>query len=311
MKRVLITGASGFIGRHSIQLLRQRGYEVHAITTGIQPRGASAEVRWHQLSLLDAAAVEAAMSAIAPTHLLHLAWFVEAGQYWLSPQNFRWLEASVAMLRVFQDCGGQRVVMAGTCAEYDWSFGYLLEGRTPCQPVHLYGVCKNALHDLAKSFCNQSGIGFAWGRIFFVYGPGEPPSKLVSSVARAILRSERAHCAQPKLIRDYLYVEDVASAFVALLDSDVQGAVNIASGMPRTLSGIARTVAMMLGAEAQLSFGDVACTDPPVLLGDNRRLAREVGWVPVFSLEEGLARTIHAIRAKLGVEADCDVTRGT
>jgi nucleoside-diphosphate-sugar epimerase len=299
MKRVLVTGATGFIGRHAIGPLLHRGYEVHAITSGAAPPPSAPGLHWHKANLLDSDAVRAVIAAAVPTCLLHFAWCVEAGQYWLSPENFRWAEASLAMLRAFHDCGGRRALMAGTCAEYDWESGYLSEERTPRLPAHPYGVCKNALHDLAKSFCARSGIDFAWGRIFFVYGPGEPSSKLVSSVAAAILRGETVCCSQPQLIRDYLYVEDVAEAFVAMLDSEVQGAVNIASGQPRTLRDIAGTVASMLSAENMLTFGDASIVDPLLVLGDNRRLRQEVGWQPAYALEAGVLRTIDSLRGWL------------
>ena len=295
MKRVLITGATGFVGRHVISPLIQRGYEVHAITIkGAVENDSPARPNcfWHRVDLIDVTATRMLLKKIAPSHLLHFAWFVEAGKYWLSKDNFCWVEASLRLLRTFHEFGGVRAVMAGTCAEYDWTLGYLQEERTPRRPLHPYGVCKSTLFDLAKSYSDQFGLGFAWGRIFFTYGQGEPPSKFVSSIGNAILRNELARCGQPRLIRDYLYVEDVAGAFIALLDSKVEGAVNIASGRPVTLGEIATAVGAILGAGHLIEFGETLDDEPPLVLGDNHRLIQEVGWKPDFTLEQGLVRTI-------------------
>jgi len=239
------------------------------------------------------------MESIRPSYLLHLAWFVEAGKYWLSGENFRWVEASLTLLRLFQEFGGRRAVMAGTCAEYDWRLGYLREDLTARLPNHPYGVCKNALYELAKSYCAQFEISFAWGRVFFAYGPGEPSTKFVSSIASAIMRGKVARCECPQLIRDYLYVEDIAMAFAALLDCDVNGAVNVASGQPIALGSIANSIATILQAEHVIEFGSAQNGDPILLLGDNRRLTHEVGWQPTFSLEQGLGKTINWIKEEL------------
>ena len=116
MKRVVVTGARGFVGRHCLPLLLARGYEVHAVSTRPGPT-ADDDVRWHQVDLLDGAAAPALIDAVHPSHLLHLAWCTDHGAYWTSPQNLQWVETTLALARAFSRTG-RRIVMAGTCAEY-------------------------------------------------------------------------------------------------------------------------------------------------------------------------------------------------
>ena len=99
-----------------------------------------------------------------------------------SAENFKWLEASISILRNFHQAGGHRVVMAGTCAEYDWNYGYCQEIITPCRPNTPYGVCKNALHELLCSYSKEQKLSSAWGRIFLPYGPDEDDRRLIPSL---------------------------------------------------------------------------------------------------------------------------------
>ena len=216
MKRVLLTGATGFIGRHCLPLLIAQGYEVHAVYTkavGENHLG----LQWHKANLLDSHQAYMLMDKVQPTYLLHFAWYVVPGKCWMSPENVRWVQASQSLLQTFVKHGGDRVVMAGTCAEYDWKQGICSENTTPLAPATLYGSCKNTLRESLEAFSKENDLSNAWGRIFFVYGPGEHPDRLVSSVICSLLRGESISCSSGHQKRDFLFVEDVASAFVALL----------------------------------------------------------------------------------------------
>ena len=116
VKRVLLTGASGFIGRHCVSSLQERGYEVHAVHYRHQSPG-DPRVVWHNADLLDPAALSCLFSGVSPTHLLHLAWYAAPGDYITSSENLRWVDASMEMLRRFREEGGRRVVVAGSCFE--------------------------------------------------------------------------------------------------------------------------------------------------------------------------------------------------
>jgi nucleoside-diphosphate-sugar epimerase len=292
LKRVLVTGATGFIGRNALVPLLERGYEVHATYTR-RPLD-TAGVVWHECDLLDASAVAALVNQTRPSQLLHFAWNVEHGKYWTSPLNLEWLAASLHLVRVFQENGGQRFVGAGTCAEYEWGSPRCVEQGTPLRPATLYGVSKNALREVVESFAQTKNFGFAWGRIFLTFGPHELGARLVPSVVKALIKGEIAECSPGNHQRDFLHVEDVAEAFVALVDSNVEGSFNIASGEPVSVKDVAGTLASLTGREDLLRLGALPerAGDPAILVADVGRLRKELGWKPRFSLRQALEHTV-------------------
>jgi nucleoside-diphosphate-sugar epimerase len=257
-------------------------------------------VRAHEADLFDAAAVAETIERARPSHLLHLTWTTEPGSYWATPENVRWLEASLSLLRAFAVHGGERVVMAGTCAEYDWGEGICRENVTPLRPASLYGACKNALRDVSEALASRLGLRAAWGRVFFLYGPHEHPQRLVASVIASLLRGQPALCSEGTQRRDFLHVQDVADAFVELLQSDLSGPVNLASGEAVSVRSVVEGIADQLGARHLLRLGArlLPLGEPPLVVADVARLRQELRWAPRLSLQAGLAQTVEWWRSR-------------
>jgi nucleoside-diphosphate-sugar epimerase len=293
MKKVLVTGATGFIGRHCLPLLLERGHKVHAVSSR-DSVDKLPNVHWHRADLLDLEQVSVLIAKVRPTHLLHFAWFTVPVKYWNSLENLRWVRASIDLLETFTAYGGERIVMAGTCAEYDWRYGYCSEQTTPLASTTLYGICKNSLQNMLDAFARQAGLSAAWGRVFFLFGPHEHPDRLISSVICALLKGEPARCSHGNQIRDFLYVKDVAEAFIALLESNIAGAVNIASGYPVAIKDAIMKIAEKLHRKDLIQLGvlPVSAYEPYLLVADVSRLTNEVGWEPKYDLDRGLQQTI-------------------
>jgi nucleoside-diphosphate-sugar epimerase len=293
MKRVLLTGPSGFIGRQAIKHLLDAGFEVHTIDIRPLPEELP-DAHHHIANLFDPGGVDAAVAQIRPSHLLHFAWFVTPGAFWSSPENLRWVQSSIDLLRTFVEQGGRRSVLAGTCAEYDWSGdGVCDELSTKIGPNTLYGACKAALGLVHEQYARQTGTSAAWGRVFHLYGPFEPPTRLVPTVIRSLLRGEPANCTHGRQLRDFLHVDDVARAFVTLLGSDVEGPVNIASGIPVSIADVAHTIAREVQAPDLVRLGVLTApeSEPVTLVARVDRL-RALGFEPRYSIEEGIRSTV-------------------
>ncbi len=295
MSRVLITGARGFIGRGALAPLLAAGFDVHAVTSRAGDPGPSAGVTWHHSDLLAPASADDLLARVAPTHLLHLAWYAEPGAFWTSPENLRWVEASLRLLRAFAAHGGRRAVLAGSCAEYAWEDRTVcVEASTPCRPATLYGASKHGLALIAHRYAEQAQISLACGRVFFVFGPGEDARRLGGSVARALVLGQVARCTAGEQRRDFLYSEDLAGAFVALLCSGVEGPVNLASGTPARIRDLVNALAQAAGRPDLIRLGarPMPPGEPAELLADVTRLHSEVGWTPPATLQQRAVKTI-------------------
>jgi len=294
MKRVLVTGADGFIGRHTISLLLKKGYEVHALSRKNKSTTID-DLRWHQLDLMDEKPVQKLIQDVKPSHLLHLAWYTEHGLFWQSEESLRWVEASLNLLRCFSNSGGKRVAMVGTCAEYDWQHECCVENITPCNPHTLYGICKHALHSIAEAYCKNNDISLAWGRVFFLFGPNEHPKRFVPQLINGLINGQQVDCTEGTQIRDFMHVTDVAGAFVSLVDSDVEGPVNIASGQPVTLRYLAEMIMNQINGKGSVKFGarPMPISEPAVLKADVTRLHKEVGRHAKLTLDLAVKETIN------------------
>jgi nucleoside-diphosphate-sugar epimerase len=295
MSRILLTGANGFVGRHTLGALVARGHDVHAVA---RRRGDRAPgVTWHEADLLSGCAV---LDAIEPEVLVHLAWYSEHADIWTSSENVRWVEASLALLQAFAGAGGRRAVMAGTCAEYEWSQDVYPESAG-VRPATLYGAAKHGLQVVASAYAEQLGLELAWGRLFFLYGPHEQPRRFVPSLVLSLLRGEPARMTDGSQQRDFLHVADAGEAFAALADSELTGSINVGSGQGVALRDLAGQLASSIGREELLRIGalEMRAGDPPSIVADVGRLLTELGWRPKIALEDGLSDTIAWWREQL------------
>lgn len=288
--RVLLTGGSGFVGRYVLNALQHQGIEV--VTVGrARPQPS---VRFIEADLLSVTDFGPLMQQAQASHLLHLAWYAEHGKYWTSPLNLRWADATTRLVEAFCAASGQQVVIAGTCAEYDWTHGYCREDSTPLNPATLYGTAKDATRRLVMAVCAQHQVPCAWGRIFLPYGQGEAASRLTPSLIDVFQGGREPFGVNATAYRDFLHAFDVAEGFVQLLTAGACGTYNICSGEPVRLAEVVTTLASLLGAdpESVLALTTERPGEPPLLVGENLKL-KALGWRPALTLAQGLERTLH------------------
>jgi nucleoside-diphosphate-sugar epimerase len=307
-KRVLVSGAGGFIGRWSVAPLLNLGYDVHAVLSGKAQRDPPTQIRGarvHAADLLDDSNVDQLLNEVRPTHLLHLAWIATPGVYWDSTENYRWVSASEHLMRGFRAHGGRRVMMAGSCAEYDWSQVEVCDELTSplaSDSATPYAASKIALQKSLVEFGRREQVSTAWGRVFFQFGPYEHPDRLVPSVIRNLLSNREAPVSHGRQIRSFLHVADVGAAFAAVLDGGIEGPVNIGSDERISVADLIDRIGRRIGRPDLLRIGARAASprEPKLLVPDIHRLRDEARWRPRFTLDAGLEDTITWWRENLG-----------
>jgi nucleoside-diphosphate-sugar epimerase len=295
--KVLLTGATGFIGSHVARALVAQGAEIHALVLPQDSFWRIADVaprlRFHTANFLDVASVARVSEAVRPELCIHLAWYVEPGKYLEAPENRDFLHASIVFARTLARIGCRRFVATGTCFEYDTDRGVLSES-SPTRPRTLYASCKLQLFQQLEQVGQETGMEIGWLRFFYQYGPFEDPRRLVPYVIGGVLRGELVKLTPGEQVRDYLHVEDVAGAVCAIVRSNLTGPVNIGSGQPVTVREIALRIGELLGRADLIALGAQPYIpgDPMRIVADNKRLRDGAGWKARFNLDEGLRQTI-------------------
>ena len=287
---ILLTGATGLIGREILDQLLNRGYKVCAIEhlQKIEPRE---NLRIVKLNLLSNYEVNLFFKENFFKTLIHLAWYGDKKVH-SHNINLDWLEASLNLLSNFCQTGGKNFLGAGSISEYDFKYGYFTEEITPLDNKSLYGQSKSAFYKVAKTYCENNDVNFKWARIFNLYGKYERKERLIPYVINAMLNNEPVKVSTCEKYQDYLSAYDVASAVIALFESDVQGAVNICSAKPVQLRYIVNKIAELTGFKGDILWGAIpAAFGDEVVVGNNEKL-KSIGWKQKYSLDDGLKATI-------------------
>lgn len=280
--KVLLTGASGLIGKAVMTALDRAGHSVIAPTRdGSEP-----------CDLLEPASVEALLDRTRPEGLIHLAWHAGARDRWTSTANLDWMAATLALVQGFAQRGGKTAVCAGSCAEYDWSVAELSE-QSPLRPATLYGAAKAGTGLALCKAAPELGIALSWARIFFVHGPGEPRGRLLGDLIAGLRAREIVECTDGLQERDFLQVDDLAAALVTLLEARAEGPVNVASGTAIPVRDLISEVARQLDGTDLIRLGarPRPASDPPRLAADVNRLSA-LGFHPRHDLRSAVAATL-------------------
>jgi nucleoside-diphosphate-sugar epimerase len=297
MRRILITGGSGFIGRHVVSMLvRVIGAEdrIFALRRNHQPPVVAPSVQWREGDLLQSEWARECVRDICPTHLIHLAWHVAHGVFWQSPMNHRWKEASVELLNAALEAGARFVIAIGSCAEYKWGEAACVEDDTPLLPKTPYGRAKAEFYREASEHCAQEGSRLAWLRPFYVYGKGEPPNKLISSMIRGSLEFGAIELTSPERRLDFVHVTDVAAAIVHAFRHGLDGSYNVGSGKGMTVEDAADVVARICQEKTNrpVRVSHAAHTRREDDVVANIKRLSSSGWQYRVSLEDGVREMV-------------------
>lgn len=287
--RIVITGASGFLGRHVLTAIARWRADAHEpidiVATARRLRGDLPQhpgVRWVAVDLAAPPADPFAWLG-RPDVVVHLAW--EGLPNYQSPRHLSTeLPRQQRFLEALARVGRSALLVAGTCAEYGGQEGCLTED-TPAHPAHPYAAAKDALRRRLENVAVATGCGLTWLRIFYLFGAGQPERTLYSQLMRAIARGDAAFdMSAGEQVRDYLPVRQAAAGITTLAlrlarRCGGDGIVNLASGQPRTVRSLVEQWAREAGSAIRLNCGAVPylAHEPRAFWGDPAKLERLVG----------------------------------
>jgi UDP-glucose 4-epimerase len=306
-RRVLVTGATGFIGSHLIRAIAAAGADTHAVVRPGREQAlpVGVDLHAHACDLLDASGVAAVVAAVDPQQVFHLAAYGTTG---LQSDRGRIERVNIAGTTHLWDALGSRVcrfVQTGSCGEYGDVRGPIAESHA-CQPRWLYPATVHAAVTISQARGHESGREVVILRPFGPYGPGDRPERLIPYVIARLLAGERAEVSPGTQLRDYSHVDDHVTAILLAGARPLRSRVavyNVASGRPITVRTLLETIAQEIGGDApqRLIFGarPLGAHEPAEMYADVSAIGRDLGFRADVELRDGLRRTIAAARAAL------------
>jgi nucleoside-diphosphate-sugar epimerase len=286
MKKALITGSSGQVGMRLTKSLSRAGYDVVGIGTREVIKGDDLSIDYLRFDLLTED-VDSLIEKVRPELLVHLAWETQSNTFWESSKNFLWLDSSKKLVESFKKWGGERIVVAGTGAEYDWESRAPFDELCPEFPKSVYGQTKLSLLEFLK----LQSTPFLWTRTFFQFGGNEKPGRLIPSLIDTLKEGRQFSIEKPNDVRDFIYVEDVVRMMTSLILAEKEGVFNVASGVGITIRELGITIATILERPDLIHFKEQT-EKPSIVQANMTKFEKAIGAFMFTKLEDAITKTI-------------------
>jgi nucleoside-diphosphate-sugar epimerase len=244
IKKILITGISGFLGSAILRNLDLNKYEIHGI---LRKKVNTQKFKQHIINLSDHRGVNKLINKVKPDYLIHLAWVSEHNVYWNSINNISSLNDSINLYESFCETNGKKILLAGTCDEYAASKYKCKEDLSLISPSNLYSSSKNLLNMYVKKRFDENNIPYNWLRIFYPSGKGEKKERLIPYIINEIKSKRVPTLNNSDFVKDLIHVEDCASIIIKLLKKNFNGNINIGMGKPISLKEICELIINEIG----------------------------------------------------------------
>jgi nucleoside-diphosphate-sugar epimerase len=295
-KRVLVTGARGFIGKYLVAGLLEQGADVIGLTVDAGPAGD--RIRWVKGNITDPASIKGICDDVDT--VLHLAAISNVDASIRDPmRTINTNTMGTANLLEEARTGGVRKFVYSSSAHVYGVPQYLpVDEAHPTVPREAYAASKIASEQLVEAYANSYRIDFAILRPFNVFGAGQDPSFLIPGVISQALNNGIIRVGNTDPTRDFLYVDDCVSGFLCIGDRGT-GIYNIGSGEDRSIASVVEKIRDLVDpgmrVESDESRKRAGKVEIPRLCADVSRL-KALGWTPAVGFDEGLARTVAAER---------------
>ena len=225
MKKILITGSTGFIGSTLIKFFLHRNYEVFALT---RKKNKNSLIKYIKADIFDHKRINKVLKKIRPNYLIHLAWEASPNKYQNSKANYKWLHSSLNLYLNFCKYGGSKALITGSCAEYDFNNYHLKEKLIKKNDYTRYSLCKETFLHHALKISLIFNTKLVWARLFWIYGINQKKGRLIPDLINAAKSNKKILIRNPNSFINLLNVYDVSVALFKTFESKITGIINIA-----------------------------------------------------------------------------------
>jgi len=299
--KVILTGATGFIGSAFLQALLGAGHDVTLVLRDVSDpwriEAALPDVGVVYTDLLDQQVLLNAFEKQKADAVAHFAWHGVAGGHKNDDEQLTInLPVAENMLALGKQVQARTFMALGSQAEYGKVEGKIAETTDTC-PETKYGEAKCKAREVAESFCARHDMRMQWFRLFSLYGPDEREPWLIPFLVRNLVQEGSCALTSCEQIRDYLYIDDAASAFREALEKGVEGVFHVASGRGVVLRNLVEQVQQMANPSADLGFGELEqrVDQPHELVADISSIQSVTCWKPEVNLDTGLKETVSSL----------------
>ncbi len=295
--RVLVTGATGFLGSFLLQELLERGHEVAAV---IRPGSniwriieIQERIRLLVGSLDDISGLRKPIADFAPDAIAHLAWWGVRNADRNSPAQTRNIGSTVELAALAAEVGTKVFVGAGSQAEYG-QYNRAIREDDAARPTTLYGMAKVASATMSAELCGQKGLRFAWVRLFSTYGPKDHDHWLIPQLIRALKARQRMPLTKAEQLWGFLHVRDAACGIRTVIESEAgSGVFNLGSPEAPPLRETIFKIRDLVDPAGELGFGEIPYrTDQVMVLKADVTRLQSLGWRPRVDLQSGLQEVV-------------------
>ena len=285
MKKVLVTGINGLIGQYIAEPLKELGFEVYGI--GRKDINVN-NFNYIKTDINNSIEIENIFNLIKPVYLIHLAWDLKDLD---SNYHFNLLSSSINILNSFHKNGGKKAIYIGSCFEYKFKELPLKESDE-LDFKTVYAKCKNYLREISELYCKNNNIDFCWARLFNTYGENDNNTRLFPYIINSLKNNHKVSINHSQLYKDYIYSGDVAKILALIINSNINGIINICSGKGIKLGDLAIMIAEKLGKVNLLELKELSTEEHLQTIGDNCRIINELRFYDYTDIDKIIEQII-------------------
>ncbi|WFR56312.1 NAD(P)-dependent oxidoreductase [Anaerocolumna sp. AGMB13025] len=303
MKSILITGANGFVGSHLTKLFSDRGKKVYALVQKDTNYESIKDLDNVKIMIFDLKNVQEIQKEL-PLNidvLYHLAWVGVSSTLKNDEEiQLKNIEYSLNILKLAREIGIKKIIFTGSVSEYAYN-KEAVSGIDIPSPADFYSATKVATHYVCDIYARLNNLNFIWVLISSIYGPGREDNNLITYSIKSFLKKERPSFTRLEQRWDYIYIDDLLEALYSVGEAGKNQMIYpIGSGENFQLYHYVKVIRNLIDKNLPIGIGDLPYKTKQIdnSVVDISKLKSDTGYIPKYSFERGISKTIEYFKQK-------------